>query len=157
MSAHEIYCGFVLSTEGLQSERQDLITTYIYIGTILAHRFKFNKNLDAALAYLNKVFSECFRELTLDYEWNIKVTEYFESFDNLEDITDEELLEEIDSITMYYEDLLPSRIAYLAKLTDHYLSIAESGILTNLNYYFECFPRRVSDDIVRKHLSVISK
>ena len=132
---NETYTMCVVSLEDVLEEKADLAQQYIIVLTLLERVFPDNRNLEAAILYVNSIMGEFFSETEFEEKAYKKILDYFSSFENLTDCTNQEILNNLKSILVEFDNKVDARFVEWHDIFEYYTDLIESGILTDKNYY----------------------
>lgn len=131
----ETYTMCVVSLEDVLEEKADLAQQYITVLALLGRVFPDNRNLNAAILYINSIMGEFFSETEFEEKAYNKILAYFASFENLTDCTDQEILNNLKNILVEFDNKVDQRFFEWQNLLEYYTDLIKSGILTDKNYY----------------------
>lgn len=137
--------------EAKQGLMADLITTLNEFATI----FKESKYLEAASNFINNYYLCLFDEINREHDLYDKIMCYIASFDEPDDLKDEEILSDIASIFDFAEDALIHRLLVYQEFCNHITDVINSGILTNSNYLFYNYVGKLDEQQQSKLLALI--
>lgn len=132
---NEVYTLCWVSKTDVEEEKKDLLSQYMTINALLYATFKDNRNLVKALSYFSSLMQDFFEETEFESQIYEAMINYFEQFDALRDAANENILTEFMSILEDIDNKVDFRFLETVKITEHYMDIIESGILTDKNYY----------------------
>lgn len=151
----ETYTMCVVSLEDVLEEKADLASQYIIVLNLLGSRFPNNRNLEAAILYVNSLMWEFFSETEFEEKAYNKILAYFASFENLTDCTDQEILNTLKSILIEFDNKVDQRFVEWHNILEYYTDLIESGILTDKNYYYKGLTQVTDEDDKQEILAKI--
>lgn len=117
--------------------------------------FSESKYLEKANTFINTYYSELFAELNREHDIYDKIMCYIASFDEPNDLDDEDILDGISSIFDFVEQALEHRLLVYQEFCNHLADVINSKILTNSNYLFYNYVGKLNEQEKVKLLALI--
>lgn len=147
-----IYVAAALIESDTQEEKCEIIANLVRIKLTLQALFAGNRNLDAALEYVDSSFLSYLSEVDFEHTIMTEIQNYIQKY---EFHLSEEQIAELDTIMETFENLCDSRILNMAMLIEFFDDLIDNGVLTNRNYYVSSLPVRISEEKREKMLAFL--
>ena len=143
-NASGLYTELILAVDEIYDEK--LRTLGELIKFIICYRIRFydSEYLEDAISYIGAYYKKFLDEDNIQHNFYEMVLDYFESFDFITDITDQEFLDNLAQEILRLDDIAVMEILHYVEFTNHLNDILMGGVLTSTNYMFMNYPERIT-------------
>lgn len=154
-SAAELYTMASINRSEVIEAKQGLMAELMVTTNNFSNVFAESKYLEQALNFISEYYAKLFLELNYEHDLYDKIMCYIASFDEPDDLDDEEILSDIASIFDFVEEALEHRLVVYQEFCNHLTDVINSGILTSNNYLFYNYVGKLDEQQQGKLLALV--
>ena len=143
-TASGLYTELILAVNEIYDEKIRTLAEYLVFLNSYISRFRDSEYLPSAINYIAEYYKKFLDEDNIQHSFFELVLDYFDSFDYITDIDDQEFIDGVADEINFLDNTATMEILHYVEFTKHLNEVLMNGVLTSTNYMFMNYPERIT-------------